>query len=165
MTSLTNKTHLIAIASIVVFTITSTLNSHAGDTVNVSPGGTAHGPGIAVQGYDVISYRIGKPTVGTSQYAMAYEGGTYIFASADNLKTFKADPERYVPAYGGFCAYGVAAGKKFHGDPEHWSLVDGKLYLNINDDVQRQWEAKRGDYISEAEAQWSKIRETDASDL
>ena len=137
----------------------------AADEVNVAPGGTPQGPGIAVQGYDVISYRSGTPSIGKSEYAIAFEGGTYLFASEANMKVFEANPARFVPAYGGFCAYGVAKGKKFNGDPLVYDLVDDVLYLNINDDVQGIWAADAGELIEDAERAWTNIRSKAASKL
>ena len=107
------------------------------DEVNVSKGGTLVGPGLAAHGYDVMAFFTnGNPLIGSDTYATAHAGGTYRFASQANLDAFKASPSKYAPAYGGFCAYGVALGKKFDGDPRFWKIVDGKLYLNLNGDTQ-----------------------------
>ena len=138
----------------------------AADEVNVAPGGTPQGPGIAVQGYDVVSYRDGNgPELGLSEYAVAHEGGTYLFASEANMKAFEADPERFVPAYGGFCAFGVAKGKKFNGDPLVYDIVDDRLFLNINGDVQTLWSKDAAPMIQDADTQWTTIRSTAASEL
>ena len=100
----------------------------AEDELNVSKGATLSGPGLAVHGYDVVAFFTeAKPVFGTDAHAFAHNGGTYRFASQANLDAFKANPSKYEPAYGGFCAYGAALGKKFDGDPRFWKIVDGKL--------------------------------------
>lgn len=137
----------------------------AADEVNVAPGGTPQGPGIAVQGYDVVSYRSGTPMIGKSAYAVAHQGGTYLFATEANMKAFEANPDRFAPAYGGFCAFGVAKGKKFNGDPLVYDIVDDVLYLNINDDVQGMWSNEVGTMIRDADSQWTSIRSKAVSDL
>jgi len=99
------------------------------DEVNVSKGGTLSGPGLAVHGYDVVA------VLGSDAYTVAHGGGTYRFVSQAHLDAFKADPAKYEPAFGGFCAYSTALGKKFDGDPRYWKIVDGRLYLNLNGDI------------------------------
>jgi YHS domain-containing protein len=106
------------------------------DEVNVSKGGTLSGPGLAVHGYDVVAFFTqGQPVLGSDAYTVAHGGGTYRFVSQAHLDVFKADPAKYEPAFGGFCAYGTALGKKFDGDPRYWKIVDGRLYLNLNGDI------------------------------
>ncbi|MGB6228538.1 MAG: YHS domain-containing (seleno)protein [Litorimonas sp.] len=115
---------------------------------------------LAVQGYDVIAYRGGTPTLGSVDYAAMHEGATYRFASQANLDAFTADPARFVPAYGGFCAYGVAKGKKFEVDPTAFSLIDDVLYLNYNRRIQKKWSKKTDKYIDQADGNWSELRST-----
>jgi hypothetical protein len=136
------------------------------DEVNVSTGATLAGPGLAVHGHDVVAYFRGNgPRLGSDKYAYAYKGGTYRFADQTDLDAFRADPEKYVPAYGGFCAYGVALGKKFDGDPRFWKIVGGKLYLNLNDDIQSQWSKDVPANIAKAETNWAKIHAVAAAKL
>ncbi len=131
----------------------------ADDEVNVSKGATLAGPGLAVHGYDVVAYFTeGKPTLGSDKYAVAYNGATYRFESQENLGAFKADPAKYEPAYGGFCAYGAALGKKFDGDPLNWKIVDGKLYLNVNADIASEWVKDIPGNIKKADGNWGRIR-------
>lgn len=131
----------------------------AADEVNLSTGATVPGPGLAAHGYDVVGYfSNGAPTLGTAKYSFVHNGGTYRFASKQNLNAFKADPAKYEPAYGGFCAYGVSVGKKFDGDPMFWKIVDGKLYLNLNADIQATWKKDVPGNIVKAENNWTKIR-------
>jgi YHS domain len=136
------------------------------DEINVSTGATIAGPGLAVHGHDVVAYFTdGTPTLGSDEYAHVHDGATYRFASEANLDAFKADPAKYAPAYGGFCAYGVAVGKKFDGDPRFWKVVDGRLYLNLNGDIQAKWLEDIPGHIAEAEANWTEIRAVAVGDL
>jgi YHS domain-containing protein len=85
---------------------------------------------LALKGYDPVAYFTEKrPMAGNPQYQHQWDGATYQFASAKHLELFKADPDRYLPQYNNFCAASVAKGIKYHGDPEHWLVVDGRLYL------------------------------------
>ena len=134
-------------------------SAQAADEVNVSRGGTLAGPGLAAHGYDVVAYFTeGKPLIGADAYAVAHDGGTYRFVSQVNLDAFKANPAKYEPSYGGFCAYGVALGKKFNGDPRYWKIVDGKLYLNLNGDIQAEWSKDITGNVTKADTNWSRIR-------
>lgn len=77
-------------------------------------------------GYDTISYfETGKPTKGCGDYTIEYQGATWRFANAGNLARFKDNPERYAPAYGGYCAWAVSRGYLAKGDPQHWSIRGG----------------------------------------
>lgn len=139
--------------------------SFAADEVNVARGATIAGPGLAVRGYDPVSFFGGTPTLGSDKFAFAYEGATYRFSSQANLDTFKTSPAKYVPAYGGFCAYGAAVGKKFDGDPQYWKIVDGKLYLNLNADIQSKWSEDIPGNLKKSETNWTKIRSTPVDKL
>jgi hypothetical protein len=138
----------------------------AADEVNVSTGATLAGPGLAAHGYDVVAYFGGQgPTLGSDKFAIAHAGATYRFANQENLDAFKAEPSKYEPAYGGFCAYGVALGKKFDGDPRFWKIVAGKLYLNLNADIQKEWSKEERPNITKADSNWKSIRATPAAKL
>ena len=115
--------------------------------------------GLALRGYDPVAYfTAGKPVKGSSKITAKHAGGTYHFSSEANKKSFLASPAKYLPQYGGFCAYGTAAGYKVDGDPKVWNVVDGKLYLNINKSVDRAWDRKQSFYIKKADKSWTKIR-------
>ena len=121
-------------------------------------------PGIS--GYDPVAYFTdGKPMRGSGYQVSVFEGVTYAFASEEHKEMFEANPEKYVPAYGGYCAYGVAVGKKFVTDPEVWRIVDGTLYLNLDRGIQRTWEKDVPGYIKKADVNWSEIKDKAASDL
>lgn len=121
-------------------------------------------PGIS--GYDLVAYFTdGKPMRGSGYQVSVFEGVTYAFANEEHKEMFEANPEKYVPAYGGYCAYGVAVGKKFVTDPEVWRIVDGTLYLNLDRGIQRTWEKDVPGYIKKADVNWSEIKDKAASDL
>lgn len=134
--------------------------------VNVAPGKTLAGPGVAVHGYDPVAYFTEqRPVQGSSEFQTVHENATYRFASAQNLAAFKANPEKYVPGYGGYCAYGVSVGAKFDGDPRFWKIVDGKLYLNLNRKIQQTWQKDIPGNIVKADETWKKIEHKDPASL
>lgn len=109
----------------------------------------------AAGGYDVTAYfSQHKPVEGNSKFKTTYKGATWQFASQENLDKFNADPEKYAPQYGGYCAWAAANGDTAKGDPAYWTIVNDKLYLNYDDEVQNTWIADRDNYISRADAQW-----------
>ena len=147
------KQFLIAVITTFMFSAGAT----AGEYTNSLP---------AVQGYDVISYHTGKrPVRGNGNFTSSYKGATYQFSSKANLKTFEANPAKYVPAYGGYCAFGVSVGKKFIGDPEVWRLVDGRLYLNLDTGIQDEWLKDVPGRIKTADAKWKKIKNKSPASL
>lgn len=120
----------------------------------------------AALGYDVVAYQAqGGPVRGSGDDLAVYNGETFLFSSGKNRKLFEADPAKYAPAYGGYCAYGVSVGKKFVGDPEVWKIVDGRLYLNLNKDVQKTWQKDIPGNIVKAEEAWPTIAEKSPSEL
>lgn len=138
----------------------------AGVDVNTTQGLTLAGPGLALRGYDPVAYFTeGKPVIGTATYTTTYNEAAYRFATEEHLQTFNAKPETYVPQYGGFCAFGAAVGAKFDGDPELWKIVDGKLYLNLNPDIQEQWQKDIAGHITKADKNWPTIKDKAPADL
>lgn len=120
----------------------------------------------AVQGYDVVTYHTGKrPIRGNGNFVATHDGATYQFSSKQNLKTFQSDPERYVPAFNGYCAFGVSVGKKFIGDPEVWRVIDGKTYLNLDTGIQHEWLKDVPGRIKTANSQWEKIKDKSPASL
>ena len=109
----------------------------------------------AVSGYDTVAYfTLGKPVEGKREFATTWKGAEWRFASAANLEAFKANPEKYAPQYGGYCAWAVSQGKDASADPEQWSIIDGKLYLNYNADIQKKWSADKANFIKAADKNW-----------
>ncbi|MBK8157448.1 MAG: YHS domain-containing protein [Rhodospirillaceae bacterium] len=124
------------------------------------------GSNVILHGFDPIAYfTVGKPVEGKDAYAAEFEGATYHFASADNMKMFQADPAKYTPAFGGFCAMGVALGKKLDVDPSVFEVVDGKLYLNVNADVKKKWVQDIPGNIKTANETWPTIENKAPKDL
>ena len=117
-------------------------------------------------GYDVVAYFTdGKPMRGNGYHVTDYRGVTYAFTSDEHKKLFEANPSKYAPAYGGWCAYGVAVGKKFVADPEVWKIVDGKLYLNLDRNIQSKWNKDIPGYIKKADTNWYQIKDKAPGDL
>jgi YHS domain-containing protein len=111
--------------------------------------------GVAIKGYDPVAYFTdGKAVKGAAQFQHAWGGAAWHFASAEHRDAFAADPQKYAPRYGGFCAFGVAQGYKVQIDPEAWSIVDGVLYLNYSPSVKRDWLKDTRGYITRADANW-----------
>lgn len=114
--------------------------------------------GVAIHGYDPVAYFTdGKAIEGKADLTAQHGGATYRFASAEHRDQFAADPAKFLPQYGGYCAYGTALSKKFDGDPNAWKVVDGKLYLNLNPDIQKKWLEDVPGFIVKADAAWPKI--------
>lgn len=114
--------------------------------------------GLAIAGYDPVAYfSDGKPVAGSSDFTTEWQGATWRFASAAHRDQFVAEPARYAPQYGGYCAWAVSQGYTAGIDPEAWKIVDGKLYLNYSKDVQKQWEQDVPGNIVKADASWPKL--------
>lgn len=110
---------------------------------------------LALKGYDPVAYfEQGKAVEGRKEFAWQWKEANWRFATKEHLEAFKADPERYAPQYGGYCAWAVSQGKTADIDPEAWKIVDGKLYLNYDESVQRRWEKDIPGFIRKADAAW-----------
>lgn len=120
---------------------------------------------VILKGYDSVSYFKGQPVEGDKRFAATHDGATYYFASAENRKTFQANPGEFAPQFGGYCAMGVALGKKLDVDPSQYKVVDGKLYLNVNADVFKKWSQDVAGNIAKANANWPAIKDKAANSL
>lgn len=146
--------------------IGATAPAQAADELNVVPGLSIAGAPLALHGYDPVAYfTAGNPVRGTDALVHVHDGAAYRFSNAAHLDAFKRDPDRYMPQYGGFCAYGVSVGKKFDGDPTLWKIEDGKLYLNLNEEIYATFLKDVDGNIEKAEGNWPKIVHTAARDL
>jgi len=115
--------------------------------------------GIGLRGHDPVAYfGVGAPTTGKAEFTAKHRGVTYQFATAANRDAFKAAPAKYAPQFGGFCAMGVALEKKLDGDPAAWTIADGKLYLNVNKDVEKKYREDVAGNNKKAEANWPGLR-------
>jgi YHS domain-containing protein len=111
-------------------------------------------PGVALGGYDAVSYFQGGPIAGDPAKAITWQGAKWYFSTDDNLAAFKAAPEKFAPQYGGYCAFAVAKGSTAKGDPKVFSIVDGKNYVNLSTSVQSLWKKDIPGNISAADANW-----------
>ncbi len=110
---------------------------------------------VAVGGYDPVAYFTeSKPVKGDSRFAHEYAGTQWHFMSAANRDAFVAEPKRYAPQYGGYCAWAVSEGGTASADPKLWKIVDGKLYLNYDAGVQKKWELDVAGHIRKANQNW-----------
>ena len=115
---------------------------------------------LALEGYDAVSYFKNKPQKGDAKFSVINNGVTYYFASKENLETFKSNPEKYEPAYGGWCAYAMAKGEKVEVDIKNYKIKNGKLYLfykgffsNTLDD----WNKEENVLLPKANNHWKNI--------
>lgn len=112
----------------------------------------------ALGGYCPVCYiAAGKAVKGSSEFTAEHEGKTYWFVNQEAVETFKGDPEKYLPQYDGYCAYGMALGKKFDSDPTVFKVVDGRLFLNKNADVGKLFEKDTADLVKKADVEWKKM--------
>ncbi len=110
---------------------------------------------LAVSGYDAVAYFAeGGPVKGSKNFETDYMGARWRFSSQENLDAFKANPEAYAPQYGGYCAWAVSQGYTASGDPENWTIYEGKLYLNYNDKIQARWEKDIPGFVALADQNW-----------
>ncbi len=140
------KTILKSAAAIVLLSATA----FAGELVNVS--GASH---VAVNGYDTVAFFTDSKAVNGSPFIAATDqGATYFFATEDHKKLFTANPKKYVPQFGGFCAFGVGLDKLFPVDISTWQVRDGKLYLNLNPDILKKFNEDIAGNVAKADKSW-----------
>jgi YHS domain-containing protein len=121
--------------------------------------------GIAVQGYDVVAYFDGVATPGDPAFASTHDGAAYRFANAERKSRFDADPAKYAPAYGGYCAFAVAKNAKVAINPQTFRIQDGRLLLFFNDDVDgktvdtsQSWDNEAADLLIKADENWASLQ-------
>jgi YHS domain-containing protein len=133
-------------AAVILFTI----SGFAGHLVNVSGAS-----GIALDGYDPVAFFTDqKPVNGDPSISATYEGATYFFASKDHQNKFKADPTKYAPQFGGFCAFGASEGALFPVDISTWQVRNDKLYLNLNPAILQMFNKTFDERIKNAQKNW-----------
>lgn len=143
-----------ASSPVLAYDITSTA------PVNVSASG------IALQSYDPVAYfTVGKPVLGSAEFAAEHEGAIYRFSSAENLETFKADPAKYAPQHGGYCRMGVALGKKLDGDPNLFRVDNGRLSVYSYPAALEGFSGDVEGNGAKADAKWSDIANIAPKDL
>lgn len=122
--------------------------------------------GVILAGYDAVAYFTENAAViGNSEYTAVHNGAIYRFSSAKNRDIFSKNPEKYEPQFGGFCAYGAALGKKFEVNGKAFEIVDGKLFVNKNEDVYEVWVEDKEENIVNANVQWTTIKTVPANKL
>ncbi len=122
---------------------------------------TNHENGLALQGFDSVSYFNGKPKKGSSESSVLHEGVTYLFENTENLKKFSTNPDKYVPRYGGWCAYAIGAkGELVNVNPETYKIIDGKLYLFYNayfNNTLKKWNMNEEELLKSANQNWDNL--------
>ena len=117
--------------------------------------------GVALKGYDPVAYfTLSRAVPGQEELQYTWRNARWHFSSQEHLMLFKENPDKYVPQYGGYCAYAVSRGTTADIDPEAWAIVDSKLYLNLNKEVQKIWQQDREEYIKKADKNWPRIVRT-----
>ncbi|MCB1805980.1 MAG: YHS domain-containing protein [Candidatus Competibacteraceae bacterium] len=136
------------------------------DEYNVSKGLTLDGVPLGLHGVDSVALTsLGAVAEGSAVHTVLHDDAAYYFASQQSADTFSEDPEKYLPQYGGFCAYAVALGKKLDGDPRFADIVDGKLYLFVNDAIFQKYKENSQKILSKAEKMWPEIQHKAVNDL
>lgn len=131
---------------------------------HIASAGTAINTGyfgdVAIEGYDPVAYFTeGRAVEGSDEFALDWLGATWLFANAEHRDLFAEQPVRYAPQYGGHCALGTAFGESTANiDPEAWSIVDGKLYLQYSKGGREEWEQDRANRIAAADQNWPEIK-------
>ena len=121
---------------------------------------------VILAGHDAVAYHTeGKAIVGKAQYTVSHNNAIYRFSSSANRDKFRANPEKYAPAYGGYCAYGLSLGKKFSVDGKAFEIVNGILYVNKNLAVYKTWRKDIPGNIKKADAKWPQVKNTDPAKL
>jgi len=111
--------------------------------------------GRAIRGYDAVAYFAdGQPQPGSEAFSHDWQGAVWLFASAAHRDAFKAEPARYAPQFGGYCAYAISKGHAVEARPEVWSIVDERLYLNLGPGAQQKWQADVPGNIARAVNNW-----------
>jgi YHS domain-containing protein len=128
--------------------------------------GCGHKPEIfsassqAINGYDPVAYFTeGKPVKGSDEFTYKWKDATWYFSSKQNLDSFENDPEKFAPQYGGYCAYGCSNGRKVPTDPNAWTIVDGKLYLNKSLEIKEKWMKEQEERINQANKNWPAVKD------
>ena len=156
----------ITIASVMLAGALTTTPAFAADEYNVSVGITAAGAPLGLHGVDPVAFiATGDPVEGAASHTATHDGVAYYFSTAENKAAFKASPAAYLPQNGGFCTYSVSVGKKFDGDPEYYAVMNGQLYVFLNEEIFQAFNKDREGTISNAANNWQRIRNTAVKDL
>lgn len=123
---------------------------HAADLVNHSGASK-----IAINGYDPVAFFTKKaPTHGNPSISHKYQDVVYLFSSEETKQAFVKNPSKYAPQCGGFCAYGASVGALFPVDVNTWDVIDGKLYFNLNPEIQKLFRQDQANNVKKAQQNW-----------
>lgn len=126
--------------------------------VAANPVNTSVIRGLAIKGYDPVSYfTAGKAQKGSKDLEFKWKGATWRFVSAEHRELFKSDPEKFAPQYGGYCALGVSRGELADIDPDAWAIVNDKLYLDYDRKTHNRWLRDRDENIKKADKNWPEL--------
>jgi YHS domain-containing protein len=142
---------LISIVAICLCLIS--VNSYAVDEIN-----TGFFSSTAIKGYDTVAYFTqDKAVKGNKKYQFEWKGAKWHFSSQNHLDLFTSSPSKYAPQYGGWCAYAVSQNSTASIEPDLFTIVNGKLYLNYNREVNKKWLGNQSQYIDDADKYWPNI--------
>lgn len=131
----------------------TTIQAHAQQSEIFAPGGKA------IKGYDPVAFfKESKPVKGSDKFQYKWKDATWFFSTSENLEAFKADPEKYAPQYGGYCAYGTSQGHKAPTQTDTWTVANDKLYFNYNDKVKELWTKDQANLIKVADEKWPEVK-------
>lgn len=132
--------------------LTGLVRAAAGEAINVTDGN------LAIKGYDAVAYFTrSQPVKGDPVHETIWQNARWHFASAAHRELFVADPDRYAPRYGGYCASAMALGWKAPIDPEAWVIVDDRLYLNYSKEGRDEFASEADTNIAKADANWEQL--------
>jgi YHS domain-containing protein len=141
--------------ALVLALLTTLLSVSAKDLLNTS------WTGSAIKGYDPVAYFTDNKAIeGKSDFQSQLNGATYYFASKEHKGLFDANPEKYLPQFGGYCAYGVSIDKTVNIDPTAFQIIDGKLYLQYSKDILNKFNQDPSGNLQKAQANWPNLVET-----
>jgi len=159
-------TKLSVLAAVTAALLTGAPAAFAADEYNVSNGLTLSGAPLGLHGIDPVSmFKSDAPAIGDADFTTNYDGIDYYFADAETQAMFDAAPAAMLPQFGGFCAFGVMVGKKLDGDVRYADIVDGKLYLFVNQAIFEKYLADKDNVIAGAFSKWPDIMATPVADL
>jgi YHS domain-containing protein len=142
------------ILSLAVIILAVMVQVHAQKAEVYSPGGKA------IKGYDPVAFFTdSKPVKGADNLSYSWKGANWFFANRQNLERFKANPGKYAPQYGGYCAYGTSQGHKAPIEIDTWTILNDKLYFNYNQKVKETWIKDEAVYIQKADKQWPELKD------
>lgn len=128
---------------------------YSATSLGIDPIYTSGSSNVAIKGYDTVAYFTEKkPVKGNKTMSAEYNGATWYFSSTHNLDAFISNPEKYVPQYGGYCAYAVSRKTTASINPKAFNVYDGKLYLNYSKGVQKRWLKDLASGIQKADTHW-----------